>query len=203
MKEQGDRLKALRLKKRLTLLDVAEALGVSSSTISRYESGYIETMKTPTIKKLAELYGTTPFYIMGLDLEKDSNITMMKTVKQVPILGTICAGDGIWCEENYEGKFIIDPTITNVDFIVNVSGDSMSGDGIKDGDKAFIRSTSFVDNGKIAAILLNDTNEVMLKRIFVKTDHAVLQPSNPDFEPIVATNFMILGELVGVYHNMQ
>lgn len=203
MKAQGDRLRELRLKKRLTLADVAKELGLNSSTILRYENGFIETMKTPVAQKLAELYGTTPFYIMGLDLEDNGNITMMKTVKQVPILGTICAGDGIWCEENYEGKFIIDPTIRNVDFVVNVSGNSMSGDGIMDGDKAFIRSTSFVDNGKIAAILLSDTNEVMLKRIFVKSDHAVLQPSNPDFEPIVATNFMILGELVGVYHNIQ
>ena len=85
--------------------------------------------------------------------------------------------------------------------MLKVNGESMAGDNIHNGDIAYMKSTNYVDNGKIAAILL-DNNEVMLKRLNIKSCHAVLTPSNPDFEPIVTTDFMILGELVGVYHEV-
>lgn len=201
MKSQGERLKQLRLERNMTQAKLAELIGVRPPTVQRYESGEIANMKTPVIKKLSEIFGVSPIYIMGLDLENPS-IRMVDKVKSVPILGTICAGDGIWCEENYEGRFILDPEIKGVDFVLNVDGDSMTGDGIHNGDKAFIKSTSYVDNGKIAAVLLKNNNEVMLKRLFLKDDHAVLQPSNPNFEPIVTSDFLILGELVGVYHEI-
>ena len=137
---------------------------------------------------------------MGLDIDNPS-IRMVDKVRSVPILGTICAGDGIWCEQNYEGRFVLDPDIKGVDFVLRVDGESMTGDNIHSGDIAFMKSTNYVENGKIAAVLL-DNNEVMLKRLNIKSGHAVLTPSNPDYEPIVTTDFMILGELVGIYHEV-
>lgn len=200
-KKQGARLKELRQKHGYTLLELGEKVGVSAPTIQRYESGEISTMKTPTIKKLADIFDVSPIYIMGLDLE--DKVEVLSTARKLPILGTICAGDGIFCEENYEGYFIADPEIKRADFVVKVEGDSMSGDKIQDGDMAFLRSTHTVDNGKIAAVLLKTTNEVMLKRVYVKEDHAILQPSNPTYSPITTDNFLILGELVGIYHKVE
>lgn len=196
----GDRLRKLRQDKNLTLEELGEKLGVSHATIYKYEKGEIANMKQSTIKKLSEIFGVSPVYIMGLDIDNPS-IRMVDKVKSVPILGTICAGDGIWCEENYEGHFVLDPDIKGVDFVLKVNGESMAGDNIHNGDIAYMKSTNYVDNGKIAAILL-DNNEVMLKRLNIKSGHAVLTPSNPDYEPIVTTDFMILGELVGVYHEI-
>lgn len=200
MKRQGERLKKLRLDRNMTLAKLAELLDVSTPTVQRYESGEIANMKAPTIKKLSEIFGVSPVYIMGLDIDNPS-IRMVDKARRVPILGTICAGDGIWCEENYEGHFVLDPDIKGVDFVLKVNGESMAGDNIHNGDIAYMKSTNYVDNGKIAAILL-DNNEVMLKRLNIKSGHAVLTPSNPDFEPIVTTDFMVLGELVGVYHEV-
>lgn len=196
----GDRLRKLRQDKNLTLEELGEKLGVSHATIYKYEKGEIANMKQSTIKKLAEIFGVSPVYIMGLDIDNPS-IRMVDKVRSVPILGTICAGDGIWCEENYEGRFVLDPDIKGVDFVLKVDGESMTGDNIHNGDIAFMKSTNYVENGKIAAVLL-DNNEVMLKRLNIKSGHAVLTPSNPAFEPIVTTDFMILGELVGVYHEV-
>lgn len=196
----GDRLRKLRQDKNLTLEELGEKLGVSHATIYKYEKGEIANMKQSTIKKLSEIFGVSPVYIMGLDIDNPS-IRMVDKVRSVPILGTICAGDGIWCEENYEGHFVLDPDIKGVDFVLKVNGESMSGDNIHNGDIAYMKSTNYVDNGKIAAILL-DNNEVMLKRLNIKSGHAVLTPSNPDYEPIVTTDFMILGELVGIYHEV-
>ncbi|WP_099950563.1 LexA family protein [Ezakiella peruensis] len=198
----GDRLRQLRQNNNMTLEELGDKLGVSHATIYKYEKGEIANMKQSTIEKLANIFGVSPIYIMGLDLTNPS-VKIPDSVKKIPILGTICAGDGIFCEENYEGYFIADPEIKRADFVVKVEGDSMSGDKIQDGDMAFLRSTHAVDNGKIAAVLLKTTNEVMLKRVYVKEDHAILQPSNPTYSPITTDNFLILGELVGIYHKVE
>lgn len=198
----GDRLRQLRQDHNMTLEELGEKIGVSHATIYKYEKGEIANMKQTTIQKLSDIFGVSPIYIMGLDLS-NPNIEIPRAARKLPILGTICAGDGVWCEENYEGYFIADPEIKNADFVVTVSGDSMINDNIKDGDKAFLKSTNYVENGRIAAVLLKDENNVMLKRIYVKEDHAILQPSNPDYSPITTDDFLILGELVGVYHKVE
>lgn len=200
--KQGQYLKELRIANNLTQTEVADKLGVTHPTIVRYEKGEIGRMKSSTIQRLAEIYNVDPISILGIDL-KDKGIEPVLKGRKLPILGTICAGDGVWCEENYEGYFIADPEIKNADFVVTVSGDSMINDNIKDGDKAFLKSTNYVENGRIAAVLLKDENNVMLKRIYVKEDHAILQPSNPDYSPITTDDFLILGELVGVYHKVE
>ena len=200
--EAGKRLRDLRKLHNMTQSDVAKKLGVTHPTIVRYEKGDVGSMKTTVISQLAEIFHVSPLYVLGMDLE-DFDIEPISRVKKIPILGNICAGDGIWCEENLSGFFFADESLKNADFIVSVDGDSMSGDNIRDGDKAFMKSTHYVDNGKIAAVLLKSTNEVMLKRVYVKEDHAILQPSNPTYSPITTDNFLILGELVGIYHKVE
>jgi len=200
-KKAGIRLKELRLSKNMTQTELAEKLGVTHPTIVRYEKGDVGAMKTSIISKLANIFDVSPIYILGMDL-KDINAEPVIKVNRLPILGNVCAGDGIWCEENFEGYFYMDKKVSNADFALIVNGNSMNGDNICDGDKAFVKKTSIVDNGKIAVVLLKENNEVMIKRVFFKEDHAVLQPSNPNYEPIVTTDFLILGELVGVYHEV-
>lgn len=59
------RIKELRLAHDMTLLDVANRLGVSESTVQRYESGAIANLKYDTIIGLANLFGVDPCYLMG------------------------------------------------------------------------------------------------------------------------------------------
>lgn len=61
----NDRIKEMRKKKGLTLLEVAEYLGVQEATVQRYESGNIKNLKHETICKLAELFGCDPRYLVG------------------------------------------------------------------------------------------------------------------------------------------
>lgn len=63
------RIKELRLKNKLTLLEVANALGVSEATAQRYESGEIKNLKYDTIVALANLFRVTPSYLMGWEEE--------------------------------------------------------------------------------------------------------------------------------------
>jgi len=64
------RIKELRLQKNMTLLDVANRLGVSEGTVQRYESGNIKNLKYDTIVSLSNIFGCTPAYLMGWDEEQ-------------------------------------------------------------------------------------------------------------------------------------
>lgn len=66
------RLRELRKERGLTLLQVAERLGVTESTVQRYESGNIKNLKYETMIELAELFGVTPAYLMGWTDSKDN-----------------------------------------------------------------------------------------------------------------------------------
>ena len=59
------RIKELRQAHDMTLLEVANRLGVSESTVQRYESGAIANLKYDTIIDLANLFGVDPCYLMG------------------------------------------------------------------------------------------------------------------------------------------
>ena len=61
----NDRIKEMRKKNGLTLLEVAEFLGVKEATVQRYESGNIKNLKIETISKLADLFGCDPQYLVG------------------------------------------------------------------------------------------------------------------------------------------
>ena len=61
----SDKIKALRNELEMTLDDVAEKVGVSASTIMRYEKGQITNLKRDKIKALADALETTPAYLMG------------------------------------------------------------------------------------------------------------------------------------------
>ena len=54
---------------------------------------------------------------------------------------------------------------------------------IHDGDLVYIRQQDDVDNGTIAAVLINE--EATLKRVYKQPNKLILQPENPDFEPMV------------------
>ena len=61
----NEKIKEMRKRKHLTLLEVAEYLGVKEATAQRYESGNIKNIKHETIWKLAELFDCDPMYLMG------------------------------------------------------------------------------------------------------------------------------------------
>ena len=65
MSNTGQRMKERRKQLALSADKVADLLGVSRSTIFRYESGYIEKVPANVLEKLAEILKTTPAYLMG------------------------------------------------------------------------------------------------------------------------------------------
>ena len=136
------------------------------------------------------------------DAPLPSNI-LTPSAHAIPILGTICAGDGIVAEQSYDGKFFIDSSI-QADYCLLVKGDSMIGAEIYDGDYAFLRKALEFRSGQIYAVLLTGTNEATLKKVHQQGESTlILSPCNDAYDPIISdtTDCLLIGELVGVYHS--
>ena len=195
----NDIIKTRRLELGLTLREVADAVGVSEGTVSRWESGDIANMRRDKISKLAAVLRIDPSIIMGW---APANI-LRPAARAVPILGTICAGDGIVAEQCYSGQFFIDSTI-QADYCLKVQGDSMVGAEIYDGDYAFLKKATEFRSGQIYAVLLAGTNEATLKKVHQQGESTlILSPCNDAYDPIISdtTDCLLIGELVGVYHS--
>lgn len=77
MNNIGYRIKQRRKELKLSADVVAEKLGVSRSTVFRYEKGDIEKVPTTILEKLAEVLKTTPAYLIGWESENNSAYTKM------------------------------------------------------------------------------------------------------------------------------
>ncbi|WP_281522844.1 LexA family protein [Mogibacterium timidum] len=129
-----------------------------------------------------------------------SNI-ILPSAHKLPIMGTICAGDGVVCEDDYQGTFIVDIDV-KADYCLKVHGDSMIGANIYDGDIVFIsKSYDFVQD-QIYAIERLDYNEASLKRVTKDGDTLILNPCNPEYHAMVTDyeEVRIIGRCVGVLH---
>ena len=145
--------------------------------------------------------------INDLNLSNDlSNIPGIKIIKKfvtVPVLGEIACGEPIFCNQNYDNLLQIDADLGRPDFSLTAKGDSMVDAGIDDGDIVFFKNTSIVENGKIAAVIIDNTTT--LKRFFKNEHEIILQPENKTYSPIIireddGQEVRVLGEMVGMYH---
>lgn len=202
-------LKARRLELGLTMLEVAKAIGVSEATVSRYESGNIKNMRRDRIENYAQVLKVNPALLIGVDEQVEDELTSLMNkydnIKQVklkrfPLLGEIACGEPIFASEDKENYIMADMDI-NADFCLTAKGDSMINARIYDGDVVFIKEMPIVDNGDIAAVIIDD--EATLKRVYYypNKNKLVLNPENPAFEPLVYINeelnqIRILGKAV-------
>lgn len=180
------KLKELRKQAGLTLDELAERVGTSKQTIHRYENGTITNVPPEKVESLAVALGTTPQELMGWEDEPAVSYknVMPLSVKQLPVLGEIACGMPIYAEQTHE-SFINVADQLDADFCLKAHGDSMIGARIHDGDVVFIRSQSAVENGEIAAVIIND--EATLKRVYYYPTEGklVLSPENPRYAPLV------------------
>lgn len=200
----GKRIKELRRSKRMTLEELAEIIGTSKQTINRYENGIITNIPAEKIVALANALETTPQNLMGWS-ENAQTLTTYNgdapiKIKKLPILGDIACGKPIYADETRE-SFAVTSDRLDADFCLRAHGDSMNGARIYDGDIVFIRSQSSVDNGDIAAVIIND--EATLKRVYYypREEKLILSPENPRYAPLVylgseLENIKILGKAV-------
>ena len=170
----------------LTLEEVGNFVGVSKSTVKKWETGFIDNMKRDKIALLAKVLKISPLVILGItddngvDLEQ-YGIRPIKR-KKFPMLGEITCGKPIYCNEAYE-TYIEAAEDIQADFCLIAKGDSMINARIFDGDIIFIKEQPIVQNGEIAAVVIED--EATLKKIYIKTDKIILRHENPVYDDII------------------
>ena len=126
--------------------------------------------------------------------------------KGLPVVGTIAAGDPLEALENIEEVLGIDPQLFGSEacFALRVRGDSMIDAHILDGDIAVIRPQRKVENGEIAAVLVQDVlPEATLKRVYKDRTSIRLHAENESYEPLIFKGrkrgvVSIIGKMVGV-----
>ncbi|MCD8222585.1 MAG: transcriptional repressor LexA [Clostridiales bacterium] len=121
---------------------------------------------------------------------------------QVPIIGSVAAGQPILAQENIEEYFPIPANILpNAEtFMLHVHGESMINAGILDGDNVIVEQTKTAGNGDIVVALLEDSATV--KTFYKENGHFRLQPENDTMEPIIVNEVEILGKVIGLFRMM-
>ena len=188
----GEKIREARLKKGYTQTELAELLGYKSrSSINKIE---VEGRDIPrsSVIKFAKALDVTPAYLMGWEDEPEpeqslydrfDNLHPVK-LKRFPLLGEIACGEPIYAEEDHESYVSADADI-RADFCLKAKGDSMINADIHDGDVVFIRKQDMVENGEIAAVIIED--EATLKRVYYDRESNRLQliAENPKYAPLV------------------
>lgn len=183
--DMAQRIRDLRVSQNLTLEQVANEVGVGKSTVRKWETGMIANMRRDKIASLAKALHTTPAYLMGWIDEPHREITVDNLfrieTRKFPLLGNIACGEPIMANEEID-LYVEAGADIRADFCLKAKGDSMIGARIYDGDIVFIRKQPMVDDGEIAAVLIDD--EATLKRVYYDRENNVLQlfAENPQYK---------------------
>ena len=163
--------------------EICDACGIkSTSTVHAYlkrleEEGYIDRMDG--LNRAIRLPG--------------------ESVTRVPLLGKVTAGLPILAIEEVEDYVPFSGGSqyqAGELFALRVSGTSMINAGILDRDVVIVRRTNTAQNGDVVVALIGD--EATVKRIYVEKDHIRLQPENPEFEPIIVKEAVVLGKVISL-----
>ena len=181
----GQNIRMYRERLGLSQEDLAKRLGYKDrSTIAKIESNVNDITQSKIIA-IAEALSTTPAALMGWEGTVTSlpdNVMPMPEMRKIPLIGSIACGAPILADEHIE-EYISIPKHIAADFALTCKGDSMINARIFDGDIVYIRQQDTVENGEIAAVLID--GEATLKRVQLYEDHISLEPENPQYRPLV------------------
>ena len=138
----------------------------------------------------------------AIEIMDDNFNQTRRELVNVPIVGTVTAGEPILAVENIEGYFPISPEFlkNKQTFMLKVRGESMINAGIYSGDYILVEETPVASDGEIIVALVEDS--VTVKRFYKEEDHFRLQPENDSMDPILVpmnTPFSIVGKVIGLF----
>ena len=212
----GSRIRNRREELGLSQDELGKRLGYKSrSSINKIELDQ-RSLTQSKIKAIADALETTPSYIMGWnepdvkldeeDLKFFDNLFPIET-KKFPLLGNIACGKPIFADEQFEAYVEAGANI-KADFCLRAKGDSMIGARIYDGDIVFIHKQEMVDDGEIAAVLIDD--EATQKRVYYDQENNVIQlfAENPQYKTMrfvgeELNHIRILGKAVALQTDIK
>ena len=176
----------------------------------------------PTVREIGNTLGTKSstihFHLKALEkkgfLRRTASsarslevVGWKKGSAEIPLLGAVPAGPPLTAVEHIEEYLPLDPDFWKIRpgqagnlFALRVSGESMNGDGIRNGDIVIVREQRDVEHGDIGVFMVE--GEATVKRLSRERGRIVLKPSNPEFAPLIfrpgGPEPKILGKVVGL-----
>jgi repressor LexA len=120
----------------------------------------------------------------------------------IPLAGRVAAGVPVEAIENVESLSLTSCFGSSDDlFALEVTGDSMTDEDIRQGDYVICRRTRMAENGQLVVAIVDDENAT-LKRFYKERDYARLQPANDDYQPIFSDNCRIEAIVIGLVRRL-
>lgn len=131
-------------------------------------------------------------------LDDTFNLTRREVVN-VPLLGSVAAGEPLFAQENIENYFPIPMEFmpNKQTFMLRVKGESMINAGILDGDLVLVEQVQTASDGEMIVALVEDGATV--KTFYKEKGVYRLQPENDNMDPIIVDEVSILGKVIGVF----
>ncbi len=176
--------------------EIGKAVGLSSSSTVHAHLNNLE--KKGYLKRGHAL----PRAIEILQTEETVTLPEYKKMQNVPLVGQIAAGEPLLAEENIDDYMPLPSDLVGdkSTFMLRVKGDSMIEAGILSNDYVVVQKQDVVDNGDIAAVMIED--EATVKRFFKERGQVRLQPANPTLKPIITKEVVVLGKVVAVLRRL-
>ena len=169
--------------------DICEAVHLKSSSSVH---SHLETLeKNGYIRR-------DPTKPRAIEIIDDTFQLTRREVVNVPLIGTVAAGQPILAQENIENYFPVPAEyMPNSEcFMLKVKGDSMVNAGIFNGDQILVQQQNTANNGDMVVALIDDSATV--KTFYKEDGHYRLQPENDSMSPIIVDEVTILGKVFGV-----
>lgn len=181
-------LKDRRTELGYTMKKVAEHVGVSEATISRWESGNIANMRRDRIALLAEVLQISPAVIMGWTDESTVGddacaIHSLTNNGRIPVFGRIPAGVPIDAVQDVSGYIDVPSAWVDDHGALIVKGDSMEPKYF-DGDTVIFRVQPDCESGQDCIVYVNGYDATLKKVVKTETG-IILQPLNPEYDPLI------------------
>jgi len=120
----------------------------------------------------------------------------------IPLVGRVAAGLPIEAIENKQLLSLSEYFGSGDDtFALEVTGDSMADEDIRDGDYVICRRSSVANNGQLVVAIVDNENAT-LKRFYKEDSRVRLQPANDDYQPIYSDNCRIEAIMVGLVRRL-
>lgn len=186
-----------RHKYNLSLSEIADEIGVNTSTVSRWENGLVKKISPDKQALLSDYF--------KIDVPDYLSHRFFK-----PVVGEVKAGYDFLAHQDIDDyEEVSKSEYDRGDYFLKVKGDSMTGSRIYDGDLILVQKTNDVQSGELAIVIING-NEATVKRIIKKENLLILEASNPLYETRFFTReevellpVQIIGKVINVKMNIQ
>jgi len=215
METLGTRLKALRKNKKITQQQVADAIGVSKTSVIYWEKDE-NLPKHDSLMALARVLGVTSDYLLngkgGSSFDNNISISLPLAGRLVPVISWVQAGSWTSVESvpagtQFDEWLPPNPKCGKNGYGLEVVGESMLPD-FRPGDKIYVNPDFQPDELKTGDLVIMSCEgdaEATFKKLIVESGNMYLQPLNPDWPektmPLIL-GCKLVGKVVGLYRDV-